>query len=196
MAEKDLADSIVVAPINGYISEKNIEIGEMGQPGQSAFKIENTEKLKISAYIAAEHSNHIRPNQTEVELSVNGMPVPGRFKINYVSPVIDPKMHIFEIRCLIEENNMNLKPGQSVALKIFLEEYTALCVAKDSLLESMNECAIFVCENNRVRKLSVIKGYEYEGWTEIKEPRLTVGSKIVSEGQFLISDNSRVTVIE
>ena len=29
MTEKDLADSIVIAPIDGYISEKHIEIGEM-----------------------------------------------------------------------------------------------------------------------------------------------------------------------
>jgi len=196
MAEKDLADSIVIAPIDGYISEKHIEIGEMGQPGKPAFKIDNTEKLQISAFIPAEYSSSIVQDKTEVELTLYGEVLSPKLKVTYVSPVIDTKMHIFEIKCLVEAGNHNLKPGQSLQMRLLVNEQSAITVPTRALVESADECTIFTYENGVARKLSVKKGEESEGFTEIKEPELLIGSKVITEGQFMVKDNLPVTVIE
>lgn len=196
MAERDMADSIVIAPIDGFISEKHIEIGEMGQPGKPAFKIDNTEKLLISAFIPAEYSSSVNQDKTEAELTLYGRILSPKLKVTYVSPVIDPKMHIFEIKCLVEDNKHNLKPGQSVQLKLLINEQSAVTVPSAAIVENSQECAIFTCENGVARKLVVKKGEEFEGFTEIKEPELLVNSAVISEGQFLIKDNSPVAVIE
>ncbi|MBU1106271.1 MAG: efflux RND transporter periplasmic adaptor subunit [Candidatus Riflebacteria bacterium] len=196
MTERDLADSIILAPINGYVSEKLIEIGEMAQPGKPALKIDNTTKLLISAYIPAEYNSSITQEKTEAELTVNGEPLATKLKVTYVSPVIDPKMHIFEIKSLIEENSFNLKPGQSVQLKLFIDEHSTITVPTASLIENNNECAVFTCENSIAKRIVVTKGDEFEGWTEILNPELIVGSTVISEGQFLINDSSPVAVIE
>ncbi len=196
MAEKDLADSIVIAPIDGYISEKHIEIGEMGQPGKPAFKIDNTEKLQISAFIPAEYSSSIIQDKTEVELTLYGEVLSPKLKVTYVSPVIDTKMHIFEIKCLVEAGTHNLKPGQSLQMRLLVNEQSAITVPTRALVESADECAIFTCENGVARKLIVKKGEELDGFTEITEPELLIGSKVISEGQFMVKDNLPVTVIE
>jgi RND family efflux transporter MFP subunit len=196
MAEKDLADSIVIAPIDGYISEKHIEIGEMGQPGKPAFKIDNTEKLQISAFIPAEYSSSIIQDKTEVELTLYGEVLSPKLKVTYVSPVIDTKMHIFEIKCLVEAGTHNLKPGQSLQMRLLVNEQSAITVPTRALVESADECAIFTCEYGVARKLIVKKGEELDGFTEITEPELLIGSKVISEGQFMVKDNLPVTVIE
>jgi len=196
MAEKDLADSIVIAPIDGYISEKHIEIGEMGQPGKPAFKIDNTEKLQISAFIPAEYSSSIIQDKTEVELTLYGETLAPKLKVTYVSPVIDTKMHIFEIKCMVEAGTHNLKPGQSLQMRLLVNEQSAIAVPTRALVESVDECAIFTCENGVARKLTVKKGEELDGFTEITEPELLIGSKVITEGQFMVKDNLPVTVIE
>jgi RND family efflux transporter MFP subunit len=196
MTEKDLADSIVIAPIDGYISEKYIEIGEMGQPGKPAFKIDNTEKLQISAFIPAEYSSSITQDKTEAELTLYGEVLTPKLKVTYASPVIDAKMHIFEIKCLVEAGTHNLKPGQSLQMRLLIHEQSAITVPTRALVESSDECAIFICENGIARKLSVKRGEEFEGFTEIKEPELLIGSTVITEGQFMIKDNLPVTVIE
>ncbi|MDD2998749.1 MAG: efflux RND transporter periplasmic adaptor subunit [Candidatus Riflebacteria bacterium] len=196
MTEKDLADSIAVSPIDGYISEKHIEIGEMGQPGKPAFKIDNTEKLQISAFIPAEYSSNIIQNKTEAELALYGEVLTPKLKVTYVSPVIDTKMHIFEIKCLVEEGTHNLKPGQSLQMKLLLNEQSAITVPTRALVENSDECAIFTCENGTAHKLTVKKGEEFEGFTEIKEPTLPIGSTVITEGQFMLKDNLPVTIIE
>lgn len=196
MTEKDLADSIVIAPIDGYISEKHIEIGEMGQPGKPAFKIDNTEKLLISAFIPAEYSSSIIQDKTEAELTLYGEVLSPKLKVTYVSPVIDTKMHIFEIKCLVEAGTRNLKPGQSLQMKLLINEQSAITVPTRALVDNGDECAIFTCENGIAHKLTVKKGEEFEGFTEIKEPELLIGSTVITEGQFMLKDNLPVTVIE
>lgn len=168
----------------------------MGQPGKPAFKIDNTEKLQISAFIPAEYSSSIIQNKTEAELALYGEVLAPKLKVTYVSPVIDTKMHIFEIKCLVEAGTHNLKPGQSLQMKLLLNEQSAITVPTRALVENSDECAIFICENGIARKLSAKKGEEFEGFTEIKEPALAIGTKVITEGQFMLKDNLPVTVIE
>jgi RND family efflux transporter MFP subunit len=195
MAEKDLADSVVLAPIDGFVTEKLIETGETGQPGKPAFKIDNLAKVQVSAYIPAEYGNLVSANQTEAELFAYGQKIGERIRVTYVSPVIDAKLHIFEIKCLVDNGGYTLKPGQSVQARIFLNEHSSTTVPTASLIETGNESAIFICENNVVKKIKVVKGSDSDGWTEIIEPQLQVGSQVISEGQFLLKDSMTVTVI-
>lgn len=196
MTEKDLADSIAIAPIDGIISEKLLETGEMGQPGKAIFKIVNTSDLEISAYIPAEYSTHIVKDQSEVELSIYEKTIYQKLKVTYKSPVVDSKLHIFEIKCRVEKNIPELQPGQSVQIKLVLEEHSATAVPSSALIEIDNGWAVYACESGVAKKLMVKRGTESEGWTEILESGLQTGSKVISEGQFLIKDNTSVTVIE
>jgi hypothetical protein len=81
-------------------------------------------------------------------------------------------------------------------MRLLVNEQSAITVPTRALVESTDECAIFACENGVARKLKVKKGEEFEGFTEIKEPELLIGSKVITEGQFIVKDNLPVTVIE
>jgi len=105
-------------------------------------------------------------------------------------------MHIFEIKCLVEAGTRNLKPGQSLQMKLLINEQSAITVPTRALVDNGDECAIFTCENGIAHKLTVKKGEEFEGFTEIKEPELLIGSTVITEGQFMLKDNLPVTVIE
>ena len=51
IAEKDLADSLVFAPINGWISERFCEPGEMAAPGTPVLRIEDLSVLEVSVFL-------------------------------------------------------------------------------------------------------------------------------------------------
>lgn len=195
MMEKDFSDSITLAPIDGFISEKLLEIGEMGQVGKPVFKIDNTSELDICAYLPAEFSSKIRKNETEAEVSLYDEILERKFKVNYISPVVDPKLHIFEIKCKVEGNIPALKPGQSVQLRLFTNQHSSIAVPTASLVERNDGWAVYTVENEIAKKVAINKGSEYEGWTEIKDSALKPGDKVVSEGQFLIHENTSVKVI-
>ncbi len=196
MVEKDLADSTAIAPIDGIISEKLVETGEMGQPGKPVFKIDNVADLEISAFVPAEFSPDIIQDKTIATLSVYGKILPDKLPISFKSPVVDPKLHIFEIKARIASNSTGLQPGQSVQLSLLINEHSAPAVPTAAMINDDKGSSLFILENNRVKKIAVNPGVESEGWTEILEPTLTAGTRIISEGQFLVKENSQISVIE
>lgn len=196
MAQRDLADSVIVSPIDGHVSEKHIEVGEMAQPGRTALRIDNTSKLQICAFIPAEYSHRIIENSTLAKLSIFEQTFDQDIAITYVSPVIDPSMQVFEIKCQIDSDKVSLKPGQSVQLTIKLDEEAALSVPTSALISEGGEAYLFAYDRGVARRMTVKKGRELNGWTEIMEPQLEIDSPIIFEGQFLLSDNSPVKAVE
>ncbi len=196
MAEKDFADSTVVAPISGFICERLLEKGEMGQPGKAVFKIENTEDLEISAFVPAEFSGSLSKDHTEAEVSLYGRKLDEKLKITYVSPVVDEKLHIFEVKCRLASASSQLKPGQSVQLKFTFDQRSVLAAPANSLVKSDETWVVFVPQASGVRKISVEKGEEKEGWTEISATDLSEGMPVVTEGQAFLRDNAQIKIIE
>jgi RND family efflux transporter MFP subunit len=196
MAERDLSDSVAIAPISGYISEKILEIGEAAQIGKPIFKIDNTNDLEISAYLPAEYSSKIIKDSTKVEASLYGEPISQNIFVTYISPVVDPKLHIFEIKCKINAEKQKLMPGQSVQLKILLESASSAAVPTTSLIQKNDGWAVFTLSDDKAKLTPVKRGDDSNGWTSLLESPLAIGDKIISEGQFLLRENSLVSVID
>lgn len=75
ISEKDLADTIVYAPISGKISRRLREPGEMGQPGQPVVRIDDISVVEVSAYLPAQYYSKIIPDQTGMNIEVSGIDV-------------------------------------------------------------------------------------------------------------------------
>ncbi len=196
MAERDLSDSIAIAPISGYISEKLLEIGEAAQIGKPIFKIDNTTDLEISAYLPAEYSSKIIKDSTKVKASLYGEPIDQDIVVTYISPVVDPKLHIFEIKCRISVGKQKLMPGQSVQLQILLESASSAAVPTSSLIQKNDGWAVYSLSGDQAKLIPVSRGEDFQGWTSLPNSSLTIGQKIISEGQFLLKDGALVSVID
>lgn len=196
MAERDFSDSIIVAPISGFICERLIEIGEMGQPGKAVFRIENTSELDVSAFIPAEFSECLVKNQSCAEVALNGKKLDQKLKLTYVSPVVDAKLHIFEVKCEADGASSKLRPGQSVLLKFTFNERSALAAPSDSLIKDENGWAIFVPKGSVANRISVGKGEEKNGWTEILSDEVSDGMTIITEGQAFLRNEDQIRIIE
>jgi HlyD family secretion protein len=195
MAKKDFSDSTVLAPINGFICERLLDQGEMGEPGKPVFKIENVSVLDISAFIPAEFSDCFVQNQTEAEITLHGKKLSEKVKVTYVSPVVDAKLHVFEVKCRITDNKA-LKPGESVQLKFNVAQRRVLATPSDSVMQDESGWIVFVPDNDHAKKVCVEKGEEKDGWIEISGAGLQEGTRIISEGQSFISDKSLIRIIE
>lgn len=196
MAEKDFSDSIIVAPISGFICERLLDKGEMGQPGKAVFRIENTSELDISAFIPAEFSECLVKNQSCAEVALNGKKLDQKLKLTYVSPVVDAKLHTFEVKCMADSASSKLKPGQSVMLKFTFDERSALAAPSDSLIKDENGWAIFVPKGSAAQKIAVGKGEEKNGWTEILSDEVSDGMTIITEGQAFLRNEDQIRIIE
>lgn len=196
MAEKDYSDSIMIAPINGFVCERFVDKGEMGQPGKAVFRIEDTSRLDISAFIPAEFSEAFIKDQTCAEVSLYGQKLDEKLKVTFISPIVDAKLHTFEVKCVADSIAAKLKPGQSVQLRFTFNERLALAAPSDALVKDGEGWAVFAPQGSSAHKIPVEKGEEKNGWTEILSPDVTEGMKVINEGQAFLRDRDLIRVIE
>lgn len=72
-AELNLSYTVIVAPCNGYASRKEIQIGQLVQPGQTLLDVVDSDDLWVTANFKETQLRHITPG-SEVEIDVDALP--------------------------------------------------------------------------------------------------------------------------
>lgn len=72
-AELNLSYCVIVAPCDGYTSRKNIQVGQLVQPGQTLLDVVDSADLWVTANYKETQLRHITPG-SEVEIKVDAIP--------------------------------------------------------------------------------------------------------------------------
>ena len=197
-------NTILKAPFNGIISGKYYENGEMfsGAPNTSVGKaailsIVQIDPLKAIVNISEKYYPLIH---TEMDAMVTcdiyqGEIFPGR--VLRVYPTIDPATRSFTIEVKINNREDQLRPGMFCRVSISMGEEMALVVPSLAVLklQGSNERFIFLEENGKARRLTVIIGKRYDDMVEIISDELKEGNKLIISGQAKLTDGVAVTVM-
>lgn len=193
IAQKDLRDSLVYAPINGVVSKRFQEPGEMGGAGQPVVRIEDTSLVEASALLPAQYYPRIQANETLMKIRVYGLDM-GVCPLTYKSPTIDASLRTFEVKCLLDNKDGRAAPGAMADLEISLEERQGLGVPEEAVLMRGGKQIVFIAEKDAARMIEVVTGLETDGWVEVKSKDLTAGMPVVTMGQTLIEEGSLLKV--
>lgn len=97
MARKDLADSLVTAPIAGMVSQRMMEPGEMAKSATAVLRIDDLSVVEISAYLPETYYTRVVVGRTLLRAGSGDRDI-GGMVITTKSPTINPKLRTFEIR--------------------------------------------------------------------------------------------------
>ncbi len=193
IARKDLADATVSAPIDGTVSIRLQEPGEMGSPGHPVVRIDDTSVVEVAAFLPAQYYAAIVAGQTPMRVDVSGIDV-GRQIITYKSPTIQPKLRTFEIKCSLEDPPEGVTSGAMAQITVVLESRDGLGVPSAAIQQRGGRSVVFVVEGGSARQIAVETGIESDGWTEIRGGELTEAAAVVTMGQYMVEDGMLVDV--
>ena len=193
MAEKDLRDALVVSPIDGVVSARYQEPGEMGAVGKPVVRIDDLTVLEVSAFLPAAHYQRIVPGKVKMRVRVGGVAL-GEPVVSYRSPTVDAKMRTFEVKCLLENPPDGVAPGAMAEIAVVLEHRDALGVPSEAVQQRGGRRVVFVLDGDKARVLPVTVGLDTDGWVELEGDGLKEGMQVVTMGQFLLNDGSDVAV--
>jgi multidrug efflux pump subunit AcrA (membrane-fusion protein) len=125
-----------------------------------------------------------------------GQKLDEKLKVTFISPIVDAKLHTFEVKCVADSIAAKLKPGQSVQLRFTFNERLALAAPSDALVKDGEGWAVFAPQGSSAHKIPVEKGEEKNGWTEILSSEVEKGMAVISEGQAFLRDRDRIRIIE
>ncbi len=193
IAEKNLADTKILAPISGVVSSRTAEPGEQMSVGKVVLRIDDLATVEAAAFLPAQYYPEVAPGETAFRLGIGGREA-GAHVVTYRSPTINPTLRTFEIKGKVAAADGLAVPGQMADLTIVFETRQALGVPSAAILNRGGKSIVFVAQDGRALQREVQTGLQNDGWTEVLSG-LEAGETVVVEGQSQLRDGMSVEVL-
>ena len=180
------------ADISGYVTEKNVNLGDYIKRGQSIYEIANLSKVWVLFDLYESDLTWVKKGDL-VSFTVASLPGE-EFEgtIDFIDPVIDPKTRVAKARIVVNNKDFKLKPEMFVSgtLKAQLPAQSdAVVVPKTAVMWTGERSVVYVKETTgkgisflmREVKLGAALGESY-----LIEEGLEPGEEIAVNGTFSI----------
>ena len=188
-ARKAIADAVVLAPMNGYVSDRPVAVGEYVTTSSKVVTIVRTNPLRMKIDIPEQAIGAVQPGQS-VSLTVSALPdqtFNGR--VARVSPSVTATSRTLTVEAEVENGNNMLKPGQFATVRILLPQSSpAVLVPARAVRTESGTSRVFVIKNGHADQRLVQLGQTEGDLIEIKsgvaadEPVATSNIDQLSDG--------------
>lgn len=193
MSEKDLRDAIILAPINGKVSKRMAEPGEMGSPGVAVIRIDDVTTLEASAHLPSQYYAKVQVGQTMVRMGTEGKWREER-QVSYKSPTVDRTLRTFEIKCEVVGNTQWAVPGAQLDMEVVFAKKEALAVPDEAVLIRGGRTVVFIADASTARLMPVTTGLETNGWVEVSGQGLSEERRVITKGQYFLNDGDVISL--
>jgi len=193
IAEKDYADSRVFAPMNGIVVSRMQEAGEMAAPGKPILVIKDPDHIEVVAHLPADYYHSVITGSTTALISTSGEDSAEAI-ISFKSPVINPALRTFQIKCQYPGRATRMIPGELANIVVVLSRRQGHAVPDSAILNRDGHRVIFTAESGKARMIKVECGLENDGMTEIFSDQLKPETKVIVRGQNMLEEGQAISI--
>ncbi|WJG10806.1 efflux RND transporter periplasmic adaptor subunit [Aliiglaciecola sp. LCG003] len=198
LAKLDLKEATIVAPISGFIAERNAKVGNLTESFQRErmFHIVQQKDLYGIVHLPEKELSRVHKNQ-HATLTISAL---GNTKIvafvERISPVIDSKTGTFKVTLRVPNADNALKSGMFTQVDLNYDTHAnATLLPRRALLAIDDKINVFVVDDDGIaKKVSIKIGYQEGNFVEVLEG-LTGNEKVVITGHQNLKDNAVVEVV-
>jgi RND family efflux transporter MFP subunit len=203
-AEIGLRDTSVVAPFEGDIVKKSVELGAFVGPGVPAFAIAKTDTVKIVVGVPDTVVRSIKLGQP-VEVAIDAFPTRTfHARISRMSSAADSITRNFDVEIAIPNRDHLLKVGMIGSLQLAGGESetraSSLQVPLSAIVQAKDgKYGVFVLSSSTTGKVASLRSVEIGAvnGTDISIVNgLSGGDRIITTGANLLKDGQQVEVVQ
>lgn len=199
LAEKAVADVVVYAPFDGYISQRRVSVGEFVQPSTAVVTLLRIDPLRLQLMIPSVQASSIQNGQT-VTARVDSYP--GKLfegRITAMNPLIAAESRSFLVEARVQNPGALLKPGMFAVASIQLgRTERALLVPKRAVIEDVNTNSyrVYVIDKDNTARLRVVQlaARQAEAETTKLLTGITEGERVATSNLADLYDGARVSI--
>jgi membrane fusion protein (multidrug efflux system) len=197
LARSELEKTMMRAPRDGIIGDKDAEVGEYVTPSKRVATLVNIESVLVRVGIIEKEIDKIFPGQ-KVVLTVDayaGVEFTGR--VETISPMGQGNSKTFTVDARADNEGGLLLPGMFARTRITIfEEDNTIAVPNDSVDKTQSGSRVFVVtKENKAQARDVTVGYVSSQFTQVTKG-LEVGELVVTQKPQDLKDGQPVKVIE
>ena len=190
VANDQLADADLKAPITGILSALNVEAGQMIGAGTHVADIINMDQVYVEIQVSETVINHLEKGKAIPALipAISSEKIQGT--IEWVSPAANAQTKLFPVRITFDNPNHTMKPGMFATINIDLKEATdAIVIPSTAILPRADSQIVYLNKDGIAESKEVVTGFDNGEFTVVLEG-LKVGDPLVVEGQQFIEDGT------
>lgn len=184
----------VVAPMSGFVIEKNVVAGQMVDAGMKLYRLADLGIVWVIAQVYEQDLPFVKLGQ-EAKVKVASLPDREfRGRVTFIYPTVDEKTRTAKVRLEFENPGYFLKPGMFVSAHIHAQlEDSAVLVAESAVLRSGARNTVFIAQGGgKFEAREVTPGVESENGLIQIVSGLMAGEQVVTSGQFLLDSESQL----
>lgn len=197
IAKLDLQETTIIAPITGYIAERNAKVGNLTESFQRErmFHIVEQKELYGIVHLPEKELARVHKNQrAALALTALGDKSVNAF-VERISPVIDSATGTFKVTLRVPNESNTLKAGMFAKVKLNYDtRLNATLLPRRALLQIDDQVNVFVVKDGIATKVPVTIGYQEGDYVEILEG-LQGDEKVVITGHHNLKDKADVEVV-
>lgn len=178
-ARKQLGDAVLRAPIDGIVSDRAVNSGDVVTPGTALFTIIDPSSMRLEASVPSEQLRSLRVG-AEVQFTVRGYERPFTGQIERISPAADPTTRQVPIFVAIPNLGGQLVAGLFAEGRVVTESATGLVVPANAVNTTTDSSWVLRVAGGRTEKVDVTLGLR-----DARTERVLIESG-VAEGDVLL----------
>lgn len=180
----------LTSPINGFVSEKMINVGDMAKPGFPVLVLESLTELKIQLNVPEFEISKFELND-QVRISVDVAELKNaKGKVDRIIPSSSSGQ--FKVIVSLDENNVLIKPGMFARVDLLKEKEDILLIDKGLVIKKGQLTGIYTVSQQNEAMLRWIRlGKEYGNKIEVLSG-LIHGETIITSATIKLTDGASV----
>ena len=192
-AEAQLSYAEVRSPINGVVSDRPLNVGEMASTGSALISIVDISRVVARANVPVHEAAAIQAGRPA---TISGPGGEASGKVTVVSPAVDPNTTTVEIWVEAANPGERLKPGITVQISINADEIeNAIVIPATALLSSDEggERVMVAGADSLAHERKVEVGVRAEDRVQILSG-LNAGDQVITDGALGLDDKAKIQI--
>ena len=196
--ENLLTNTILKSPLNGVVSARNYDEGDMYTMSAPLYVVQQINPIK--AFVAVSEKNYsLLKKGIEVEFTpeaLNGKTYVG--KVTRIHPTVDAATHTIVAEVTIDNPKFELRPGMYSSARVIFSKGDVIVVPDTAVLKQQGSGVrtVYVLKADGTVELRIVEVGRHIGSEYVILSGVQAGEKVVVSGQSLLRSGIKVEVIE
>ena len=193
--EARLADRLIKAPFEGVVGLRNVSQGSLVRPGDPITTLDDVSVIKLDFTVPETYLGAIKVGQ-EIVARTDAFPDNSfKGKISAIATRVDPATRSATVRALVPNDDLLLRPGMLLRVRVIRTQEMVLSVPERALLARSEEVYVYRVSDEKAERVGVTIGRRNPPNVEVRSG-LNVGDEIIVDGVHRVQPNSSVTIKE
>lgn len=194
-AREALDNATVTAPVEGIVSQVNVQVGNMATSAQAAVGLTNTSSVYTTLSVTENLVNRLK------KADVVKITIPSVSDKNFegiienISPAADTKTQLYPIKVLIDNPENLIKPGMFAKVELTTDQKAdAMAIKSEAVVLKNEKTIVYIVQEDKAVAKEVVTGLDTGVDIEILEG-LTQGDTVIVKGQTLVDEGHKVKIV-